>query len=216
MEVRRGGPPEGGEPSVAPGANVLTRRGTRTACFSGECIPLLTPPAHPSDSFAMLDALRTTLHRVLVTPRGDAVPPLRLTKDLARRLNRTLGQPICSADELQRRRLAAARLDELARAPRRPGTPAAGAPAVAAPVKVYFEGDRNVRELTRIRELLDSRAIVYELLDVAGDEPTIVFVTREAKCEADDLPVVFVGATAVGGYAALANADLSGALTRPS
>ncbi len=86
----------------------------------------------------------------------------------------------------------------------------------AAPVKIYFEGDRNVRELTRIRELLDSRAVVYELLDVAGDEPTIVFVTRAAKCEQDDLPVVFIGATAIGGYNALANADLSGALTRPS
>jgi hypothetical protein len=162
----------------------------------------------------MLDALRTTLHRVLVTPRGDSLPPVRLTKDLARRLNVTLGQPICSGEELAKRRSAAARLAELARSPRA-GT-AVKAPAVAAPVKVYHEGDRNVRELTRIRELLDSRAIVYELLDVAGDEPTVVFVTREAKCEKDDLPVVFVGATAIGGYNALANADLSGALTRPS
>ena len=87
---------------------------------------------------------------------------------------------------------------------------------MAAPVKVYFEGDRNARELTRIRELLDSRAIVYELLDVAGDEPTIDFVTREAKCEKDELPVVFIGASAIGGFNELANADLSGALTRPS
>jgi hypothetical protein len=164
----------------------------------------------------MLDVLRTTLHRALITPRGDFLAPLRVTKDLARRLNRTLGQPICSADDLQKRRAAAARLEELARTPARPSAPTAKASAIAAPVKVYFEGDRNVRELTRIRELLDGRAIAYELLDVSGDEPTIVFVTREAKCDQDDLPVVFLGASAIGGYNELANADLSGALTRPS
>jgi hypothetical protein len=177
----------------------------------------LDPDRVTSDRFPMLDAIRTTLHRVLVTPRGDFLPPVRLTKDLARRLNVTLGQPICSGEELVKRRRATARLAELARSPRGPHaeTPVK-TPPIAAPVKVYFEGDRNVRELTRIRELLDSRAIVYELLDVAGDEPTVVFVTREAKCEKDDLPVVFVGATAIGGYNALANADLSGALTRPS
>ena len=160
----------------------------------------------------MLDALRTTLHRALVTPRGDFLAPLRLTKDLARRLNVTLGQPICSADDLEKRRRARLRLEELARAPK--GPRADTAPALAAPVKVYAEGDRNGRELTRIRELLDARAIVYEVLDVAGDEATIEFVTREAKCEKDELPVVFIGATAIGGYNELANADLSGALTR--
>jgi hypothetical protein len=166
----------------------------------------------------MLDALRTTLHRVLVTPVGDALPPVRVTKDLARRLNVTFGQPICSADELEKRRRAQARLDEIAKLPKSERIAAAKAatPAPAAPVKVYFEGDRNARELTRIRELLDSRAVVYELLDVAGDEPTIVFVTREAKCEQDELPVVFLGATAIGGFNELANADLSGALSRPS
>ena len=164
----------------------------------------------------MLDAFRITLHRVLVTPRGDSVPPVRFTKDLARRLNLTLGQPICSADDLQARRRAQEKLDELRLVPRSVRAQADKAPALTAPVKVYFEGDRNVRELTRIRELLDSRAIVYELLDVAGDEPTIVFVTREAKCEKDELPVVFLGASAIGGYNELANADLSGALTRPS
>jgi hypothetical protein len=168
----------------------------------------------------MLDVLRTTLHRVLVTPRGDSVPPVRVTKDLARRLNVTLGQPICSAEALVVRRRGQARLDEIRRNPPAARSvaeaQAAAAAAVTAPVKVYFEGDRNVRELTRIRELLDSRAIVYELLDVAGDEPTIVFVTREAKCEQDDLPVVFLGPTAIGGFNELANADLSGALTRKS
>ncbi len=161
----------------------------------------------------MLDTLRTTLHRVLVTPIGDSVAPVRLTKDLARRLNVTLGQPICSAADLDARRRARRRLEELNRAPRPSGVKET---RIAAPVKVYFERDRNVRELTRIRELLDSRAIVYEVLDVTGDEATLAFVTREAKVEQDDLPVIFLGPSAIGGFNELANADLSGALTRSS
>jgi hypothetical protein len=161
----------------------------------------------------MLDVLRTTLHRVLVTPVGDSVTPLRVTKDLARRLNVTLGQPICSPDDLATRRRAREKLAELARSGTRVVETSA---APAAPVKVYFEGDRNARELTKIRELLDGRGIVYDALDVANDEPMIEFVTREAKCEKDELPIVFIGPTAIGGFNDLANADLSGALTRPS
>jgi hypothetical protein len=185
-----------------------------------DSISLLTDEAFRATGWPMLDVLRTTLHRALVTPRGNSLAPLRVTKDLARRLNVTFGQPICSADDLETRRRARKQLEELGRAPRRPGAGVGGkAPlssVLLAPVKVYFEGDRNVRELTRIRELLDSRAIVYELLDVAGDEPTIVFVTREAKCEQDDLPVVFLGPAAIGGYNELVSADLPGALTRSS
>jgi hypothetical protein len=165
----------------------------------------------------MLDVLRTTLHRVLVTPRGDSLGPLRVTKDLARRLNVTLGQPLCSPDDLATRRRAREKLAELARTPAGGSSRAAEKSAApAAPVKVYFEGDRNARELTKIRELLDGRGIVYDALDVANDEPMIEFITRAAKCEKDELPIVFLGPAAIGGFGALANADLSGALTRPS
>ena len=54
---------------------------------------------------------------------------------------------------------------------------------------VYFERDRQTSELARITELLDARRIEYRLLDVAGDEATLAFVTREARCEPQDLPV---------------------------
>jgi hypothetical protein len=165
----------------------------------------------------MLDALRTTLHHALVTPFGDSLAPVRITKDLARRLNVTLGQPICSAEDLATRRRAQRRLEELNRVPRSDRRPEPGSTTkVLAPVKVYFQKDRNTRELTRVRELLDARAIVYDLLDVTGDEATLAFVTREAKVDDDDLPVVFLGPTVIGGFEALANADLSSALTRPS
>ena len=47
----------------------------------------------------MLDLVRTSLHRVLTTARGDDLLALRLPKDIARRVNVALGQPICSAEE---------------------------------------------------------------------------------------------------------------------
>ena len=123
----------------------------------------------------------------------------------------TLGQPICSAHVLSTRRHAGQRLLELRRAP---GAQASTrtAPAPAPPVKVYFEGDRNSRELTRIRETLDARGITHDILDVAGDEAMLGFILREAMCERDALPIVFVGPSAIGGFRQLIDADLSGAL----
>jgi glutaredoxin len=158
---------------------------------------------------AMLDAIRTTLFRAITTPRGDTFSPVRVQKDLARRLNVALGSPLCSADDLAKRRAAQARLATLRHAPRTPS-----APKEAAPVMIYFEKDRNARELTRVREALDAKQIVYTLLDVAGDEATLDFVMREAKCEADDLPVVFVAGRAIGGFTALVEHDVSGALEK--
>ena len=77
---------------------------------------------------------------------------------------------------------------------------------------VYFEKDRNVRELVRIEELLGAKAIAWKRLDVAGDDATIDFVMLQAKCERDDLPVVFVADRAIGGYEALVRSDVSGEL----
>jgi glutaredoxin len=158
----------------------------------------------------MLDLVRTSLHRVITTPKGDALLPVRLPKDLARRLNRLVGEPICSNDELKRRRDARARLEEL-----RSGRATSTEPApkrTQAPVMVYFEGDRNVRMLTRIKETLDARGIAFTPLDIAGDETTLHYVMREARCKDDELPIVFVAGTAVGGYTELVAWDVAGKL----
>lgn len=155
----------------------------------------------------MLDVLRTALHRVLETPRGDTIAAVRVPKLLARQLNDLLGHPLCSADELARRRAAMAKLASLR------GQPDGQRLArEAAPVVVYFEKDRNQRLIDRVRELLDARSIAYRMLDVTGDEPTMAFVVREAKCEPDDLPIVYVGGSPIGGYNELVEADVSGAL----
>jgi glutaredoxin len=157
----------------------------------------------------MLDTLRTTLHRAITTPTLDGFAPIRVPKGLARRLNVALGTPLCSTEELVRRRAARAKLAEL----RRSGRPTR-IERQAAPVLVYFEKDRNVRELQRIEETLAARGIPLQKLDVTNDEATIAFVCRAAKVEKDQLPVVFVADEPIGCFTDLVRADASGDLAR--
>ncbi|WP_394839667.1 hypothetical protein LVJ94_22535 [Pendulispora rubella] len=154
-------------------------------------------------------SLRSALHRAITTPFGDNLAPIRIPKDLLRRVNVTLGQPICSQEELVRRHEARERLAQL----RREG----GRTAIVreqAPVMVYFEKDRNARMLGRIEELLSGASIAFKKLDVTGDAATKDFVVREARCKEDDLPVVFVAGTAVGGYNELVDFNVSGQLKK--
>jgi len=160
----------------------------------------------------ILDLVRTSLHAAITTPKGDGFAPVRFPKGIARRLNITFGQPLCSADQLATRRAAEARLAKL-RSDRLTGKAApVTAAKVAAPVMVYFEKDRNARELGRVEELLKAKSIPYQLLDVAADEATMSFVKHAADCEDDDLPILFVAGAPIGDYRALVEADVSGAL----
>jgi glutaredoxin len=154
----------------------------------------------------MLDKIRTTLHQAIGTPEHDGHPVIELPKLFARRLNRFLGDPICSPEDLAKRRAARAKLATLQ------GASEVKLAREPAPVVVYFEKDRNQRMFDRVEDLLKSRSIVYRALDVTGDEATLAFVTREAKCEEDDLPIVYIAGTPVGGYNELVDWDVSGKL----
>jgi hypothetical protein len=158
----------------------------------------------------MFAPLRAALHQVITSPRGDSFAPLRIPKDLARRINVSLGSPLAPREELAKRAVARARLAEL----RASGHRGAPARAAAAPVLVYWEKNRNERELSRITELLTAKGYSFQRLDVSGDTATIEFVTQRAKCGPEDLPVVFVADQVVGGYEALVRADLAGDLER--
>jgi hypothetical protein len=158
----------------------------------------------------MLTLVRTALHRAITSPRGDSLAPVRVPKDLARRLNVLLGSPLASREELAQREQARTRLAEL----RTRVSQGERTAREAAPVLVYCEKDRNVRELGRIEELLSAKGYAWKRLDVAGDDATIDFVKLRAGCERDDLPVVFVADHAVGGYDALVRADVAGELAR--
>ena len=157
----------------------------------------------------MLDRVRTSLHKVLTTPVGDTFLPVRLPKDLARRANAMLGQPLCDAAELERRRDARERLSKL-RADAKAGKTVTVETREPAPVIVYFEKDRNSRLFGRIKEALEARSIKYTALEV--DTATKNFVMREAKCKEDELPIVFVATTPIGGYNDLVEWDVSGKL----
>jgi glutaredoxin len=157
----------------------------------------------------MLDPLRTGLHKIITTPVGDGFLPLRAPKVLARRMNMFFGSPLCSAEDLEKRRAAQKRLQEL-----RSSGESRAIQREPAPVTVYFEKDRNLRMLIRIEEALHAKNIAFTKLDVSGDEATMQFVTRTAKCEEDDLPIVFVASTPVGGYESLVAWDVSGELAK--
>jgi hypothetical protein len=148
------------------------------------------------------------------TSRGDSVAAVRVPKDIARRLNSALGEPLATREELAKRDAARARLADL----RKAGAPADAADAATAagpaPVFVYFEKDRNVRELTRIEELLAAKGYEWKRLDVSSDEAMLDFIVRTAECERDDLPVVFVADRCVGVFGALVKAEVSGELSR--
>jgi hypothetical protein len=164
---------------------------------------------------AVLDLVRDALYRAITTPRGDSFVPVRVWKDLARRINKAFGRPLAASEELAKRADAWRRLQSLGR----DGAFRASTAAEAAPVLVYFERDRNVRELERIEELLRAKGYAYRRLDVLGDASTLEFVTRSASCEPKDLPVVFVADELIGTYDALVRADVSGhlaKLVRPS
>src|SRR5437868_15313147 len=98
----------------------------------------------------MLDKIRTTLHQAIESPRGESLAAVRVPKMLARRLNRFLGSPLGSAEELEKRRAAVAKLADLKDASQAPLA------RTAAPVVAYFERDRNQRLKDRVDELLRS------------------------------------------------------------
>jgi glutaredoxin len=155
----------------------------------------------------MIDVIRSKLHQVIENaPAAPESAALRVPKMLARRLNRMMGSPICSAEELAVRRAARAKLSSFGVAA---PTKIAREPA---PVVVYHEKDRNQRLLERVEELLRARDIAFRVLDVTGDEATMAFIMREAKCEEDDLPIVYVAGLPVGGFNDLVEWDVSGRL----
>src|SRR5882757_6806161 len=103
----------------------------------------------------MLDKIRTTLHQAIGTPKNDGNPVIELPKLFARRLNRFLGDPICSPEDLEKRRAARTKLATLQ------GATEVKLAREAAPVVVYFEKDRNQRMFDRVEDLLKSRSIIY-------------------------------------------------------
>jgi len=90
-------------------------------------------------------------------------------------------------------------------------TAAVPARPAQAPVFVYFDG-RDHRTKTKIEELLNGQKIAFKVLDVTDDEAEKSWVTTAAHT--NELPIVVIAGTPIGGLGELTQLNLSGELQR--
>ena len=155
----------------------------------------------------MLDGLRGRAFGALRSTFGNAVPPVRWTKDLILFMNEMAGKPLAPAEELvERRERERERRQKVSEAHERrmadlraqgssPSAKTGGKTAKpdkdeAAPVIIYTD-EKSGRELGRIRTVLKGRDIPFKELDVEHDEASRSWVrTTSGRHE---MPIVFVG-----------------------
>jgi glutaredoxin len=148
----------------------------------------------------LTDLVRARLHDVLTADAGNRLAPVRAARSVLGTLNDLAGRPVCSEEELARRRTASVPL--VAKPPAR---------REVAPVVIYFDG-KDHRTLRKVEELLKGRDIPYRVLDVADDESTRSYASTQAKSE--EFPLVFVAGDAIGGLHALQQCDVNGLLVK--
>ncbi len=90
-------------------------------------------------------------------------------------------------------------------------TAATPARPAQAPVFVYFDG-RDHRTKAKIEELLSGQKIAFKVLDVTDDEAEKSWVTTAAHT--NELPIVVIAGTPIGGLGELTQLNLSGELQR--
>jgi glutaredoxin len=146
------------------------------------------------------DKLRTSVHQALTSSRGDQLRPVRLVKEVLGTANDLVGRPFCSQAELDERR-------DAAQGP----VPSAAARREAAPVMLYFDG-KDHRTKKKIEELLSSKEIPFQVLDVSDDEATRSWATTQAKQL--EFPLLFVAGEPVGGLHELTQLDVNGELLK--
>jgi glutaredoxin len=144
------------------------------------------------------DMLRTTVHEVLASDRGDKLAPVKLLREVLGTANDLVGRPFCSQEELDERRGGGAGN----------GTVVKREPA---PVMVYFDG-KDHRTKKKIEELLTGKEIPFKVLDVTDDEATRSWATTTAKQL--EFPLLFIAGEPVGGLHELTQLDVNGQLTR--
>ena len=146
----------------------------------------------------MTDRLRTTVHEVLASERGDGYRPVKLLREVIGTANDLVGCPFCSQAELDERR----------------GGGASGGGSTRrepAPVMLYFDG-KDHRSKKKIEELLSGKEIPFKVLDVTDDEATRSWATTAAK--QIEFPLVFIAGEPVGGLHEVTQLDVNGQLAR--
>ncbi len=166
------------------------------------------PPTLPPLAQAALDRGRVLLHDAIYDERGNRLPPLRWTRQALRFANDLLGQPLCSAAELQRRE------QLVAEAAARVAEEQAGSQAAtreAAPVALYVT-DQDHRTPKKIEDIFKGRDIPYTVLDVTDDEVSRSWALTQAK--RSEFPLVFIAGEPIGGLDDVMQADVRGELTK--
>jgi len=146
----------------------------------------------------LTDRLRTTVHEVLASERGDGLRAVKLVREVLGTANDLVGRPFCSQAELDERRTGGSSGGGSAR--REP-----------APVMLYFDG-KDHRSKKKIEELLTSKEIPFKVLDVTDDEATRSWATTAAKQV--EFPLLFIAGEPVGGLHELTQLDVNGQLAR--
>lgn len=146
------------------------------------------------------DRLRTTVFTLLESPRSDHIRALRLVREVLGTANDLVGRPFCSQEELERRRTRQAGAAEPMPARREP-----------APVMLYFDG-KDHRTKKKMEDILRSREVPYQVLDVTDDEATRSWATTAAHSE--EFPLLFIAGEPVGGLHELTHLDVNGGLKK--
>ncbi len=143
------------------------------------------------------DKLRTTVHDVLTSDRGDRYRPVKLLREVLGTANDLVGRPFCAQTELDERRSTIHRTGSNKREP--------------APVMLYFDG-KDHRSKKKMEELLTGKDIPFKILDVTDDEATRSWATTAAKQL--EFPLLFIAGEPVGGLHELTQLDVNGQLAR--
>jgi glutaredoxin len=144
------------------------------------------------------DKLRTRVHDVLTSTRGDGWKSVRVLREMLGTANDLAGRPFCTQAELDERR-------------QTERGPATGAKREAAPVMLYFDG-KDHRTKKKIEELLSGRDIPFRVFDVTDDEATRSWATTQAKQA--EFPLVFIAGAPAGGLHELMQLDVNGELKK--
>jgi glutaredoxin-related protein len=147
------------------------------------------------------DRVRVRLHHLLSSTKGDHLRPIKVVREVLGTVNDLTGRPLCTQEELDRRRARQAPPD------------AAAAPAKRepAPVMLYFDG-KDHRTKKKLEELLRARDIPFKVLDVTDDESTRSWASTAAHSE--EFPLLFIAGEAVGGLHEVTRLDVNGDLTK--
>jgi len=144
------------------------------------------------------DKLRTSVHDLLASNRGDRYRPLKLLREVLGTANDLVGRPFCTQAELDERRHTG-------------GAARSAGRREQAPVMLYFDG-KDHRTKKKIEELLAGKEVRFQVLDVTDDEATRSWATTQAKQL--EFPLVFIAGEPVGGLHELTQLDVNGQLVR--